>query len=98
MGSLAVITGANKGIGLVLARHLRNKGYSVVASCRTASHELDNIGKVVEGVDVRCVRGDELGRRLRVCIPPQDACRRFDRLPGTPRGSTASVRLWAMPR
>lgn len=48
-----VITGANRGIGLALARIYRERGDRVIAPCRHASDELRDIGaEVVEGVDV----------------------------------------------
>jgi NAD(P)-dependent dehydrogenase (short-subunit alcohol dehydrogenase family) len=51
--STVVITGANRGIGLELARQYKERGDEVVAVCRRASKELAELGvKVVEGVDV----------------------------------------------
>jgi NAD(P)-dependent dehydrogenase (short-subunit alcohol dehydrogenase family) len=48
-----VITGANRGIGLAIARIYRERGERVVALCRRASDELRNSGaEIVEGVDV----------------------------------------------
>ena len=50
---VSVITGANRGIGLELARQLDARGTSVVAVCRVSSPELDALGVRVEsGVDV----------------------------------------------
>lgn len=47
-----VITGANRGIGLELARH-RAKSDTVIAVCRRSSEELESLGLRVEsGVDV----------------------------------------------
>jgi len=47
------ITGANRGIGLELARQLAERGDSVIAFCRQTSPELQALGvRVVEGVDV----------------------------------------------
>ncbi len=48
-----VIVGANRGIGLELARQLTSRGDNVVAVCRKASDELADLGvEVIEGVDV----------------------------------------------
>lgn len=48
-----VITGANRGIGLALARLFRDRGNDVVAVCRNSSSELDALDVRVEsGVDV----------------------------------------------
>ena len=50
---VAVVTGANRGIGLELARQLKARGASVVAVCRRRSPELDALGVRVEsGLDV----------------------------------------------
>src|SRR5690625_5774807 len=55
----ALITGANRGIGLALARQLKDRGYQVIGACRTASPELHSLGvQIEEGVDVS--RGDSL--------------------------------------
>ncbi len=49
----ALITGANRGIGLELARQLAKRGDEVIATCRTRSEELDRLGVRVEAeVDV----------------------------------------------
>jgi NAD(P)-dependent dehydrogenase (short-subunit alcohol dehydrogenase family) len=44
----SVVTGANRGIGLELARQLKARGASVVAVCRKSSAELDALGVRVE--------------------------------------------------
>lgn len=49
----AIITGANRGIGLALATTLKSKGWDVLALCRKASPELKKLGiSIEEGVDV----------------------------------------------
>jgi NAD(P)-dependent dehydrogenase (short-subunit alcohol dehydrogenase family) len=49
----AVITGANRGIGLEIARQLKKRGDRVIAACRHGSSELDALGiEAIEGVDV----------------------------------------------
>ena len=48
-----VITGANRGIGLEMARQCAARGDRVIAVCRETNRELDELGvRVVEGVDV----------------------------------------------
>lgn len=48
-----VITGANRGIGLAIARLYRERGERVVALCRRASGELRDSGAdIIEDVDV----------------------------------------------
>lgn len=52
MGTV-LITGANRGIGLELARQYVARGDVVIAACRKTSGELDETGaRVIEGVDV----------------------------------------------
>lgn len=49
----AVITGANRGIGLELARALAGRGVEVVAVVRAASPELSALkAEIIEGIDV----------------------------------------------
>jgi len=51
--TLSVVTGANRGIGLALATLLKERGTTVLATCRTRSKALDALGvEVVSGVDV----------------------------------------------
>ncbi|WP_222565837.1 SDR family oxidoreductase [Novilysobacter antarcticus] len=48
-----LITGANRGIGLALARHFSARGDKVIAACRKSSDALETTGAQVEaGVDV----------------------------------------------
>lgn len=50
---LAVVTGANRGIGLALVRQLRARGMSVVAVCRGVSSDLERLGVRIEsGIDL----------------------------------------------
>jgi NAD(P)-dependent dehydrogenase (short-subunit alcohol dehydrogenase family) len=47
------ITGANRGIGLELARQYRRRGDEVIAVCRRPSSELEALGvRIVDGIDV----------------------------------------------
>jgi NAD(P)-dependent dehydrogenase (short-subunit alcohol dehydrogenase family) len=51
--SIALVTGANRGIGLSLCRLLKKRGDTVVAACRKSSPDLEELGVQVEvGVDV----------------------------------------------
>lgn len=53
MKQTVVITGANRGIGLELAREYLRRGCDVIGLCRGSSPELDASGaRVIEGVDV----------------------------------------------
>ncbi len=48
-----LITGANRGIGLELARHYHAEGWRVTGVCRKTSPELDECAaQVIEGIDV----------------------------------------------
>src|SRR5262249_2127173 len=48
-----LVTGANRGIGLELAKLRKAKGHDVIAVCRKSSPELDGLGVRVEaGIDV----------------------------------------------
>jgi len=50
---IAVVTGANRGIGLELVRQLKARGTRVVAVCRKRSLELEALGvRVEDGCDV----------------------------------------------
>lgn len=49
----AVITGANRGIGLALATQLQQKGWDIIAICRTESEEIEAIASmVISGINV----------------------------------------------
>ena len=49
----AVITGANRGIGLAMSRQLVDKGWDIIAVCRSDSEEIENIANmVISGIDV----------------------------------------------
>lgn len=55
----ALIIGANRGIGLELARQLSARGDEVIATCRRPSPELEGLGVRIEaGVDV--AKGDSI--------------------------------------
>src|SRR5579859_6259588 len=49
----ALVTGANRGIGLELCRQLKERKDEVLAACRESSPELQGLGvEVLAGVDV----------------------------------------------
>ncbi|WP_036900305.1 MULTISPECIES: SDR family oxidoreductase [Prochlorococcus] len=51
--AIYLITGSNRGIGLEYCRQLKDRGDDVIATCRSSSQELDDLGVRVEsGVDV----------------------------------------------
>src|SRR5215471_1312931 len=50
---IALVTGANRGIGLALCRRLRDTGRDVIGVCRRSSRGLEGLGVRIEvGVDV----------------------------------------------
>lgn len=50
---VVVITGANRGIGLELARHYAREGCEVIGVCRQSSDDLATVAnQVIDGVDV----------------------------------------------
>ena len=54
----ALVTGANRGIGLELCKQLAAAGHEVIAVCRRSSPELDGLGVRVEAdVDVTSAEG-----------------------------------------
>lgn len=49
----ALVTGANRGIGLELCRQLKAQGYEVIGVCRKTSDDLKAVAStVIEGIDV----------------------------------------------
>ncbi|QIT54350.1 SDR family oxidoreductase [Aquisalimonas sp. 2447] len=63
MASTIVLTGANRGIGLELARQWQTRGETVIAVCRCPSEELRALGvRIIDGIDVS---DDASLRRLR---------------------------------
>ncbi|MGQ4276220.1 SDR family oxidoreductase [Pseudidiomarina sp. E22-M8] len=56
-----VITGANRGIGLALARQFHQRGDQVTAVCREPSSELEQLGvAIIDGIDVTDTDAREL--------------------------------------
>ncbi|QFT85034.1 C-factor [Halomonas sp. THAF12] len=61
MTSTVLITGANRGVGLALARHYHEAGWAVIGVCREASFELAEVAaRVIEGIDV--TREEDIAR------------------------------------
>lgn len=57
---VVVITGANRGIGLELARHYAQEGCEVIGVCRQSSDDLVDVAtQVIDGVDVTTDAGIE---------------------------------------
>lgn len=53
MAKTAVITGANRGIGLALSQQLSAQGYDIIGVCRQTSDELDALAnRVISGIDI----------------------------------------------
>lgn len=62
----ALVTGANRGIGLELTRQLVESGWEVIAACRHRSPELEALGVRIEDLDVADDASVQaLGERLR---------------------------------
>jgi len=52
----AVITGSNRGIGLEFCKQLKERGYEVIALCRSTSQELKKLNiQVIDNTDIRNV-------------------------------------------
>ncbi len=71
MNQTALVTGSNRGIGLELCLQLKQRGMTVIATCRNSSQELDDLGvEVIEKVDTSNINNlatlvDKLaGRRI----------------------------------
>ncbi len=78
MAQTALITGANRGVGLALARHYHAAGWRVIGVCRSggeAAAELREVAeRVIEGIDVTRpedvarLAGELAGQRLDLLI------------------------------
>eukprot|EP01025_Chloroclados_australasicus_P013009 TRINITY_DN16204_c0_g1_i4.p1 TRINITY_DN16204_c0_g1~~TRINITY_DN16204_c0_g1_i4.p1 ORF type:complete len:255 (-),score=40.06 TRINITY_DN16204_c0_g1_i4:353-1045(-) len=61
MAGVALVTGASRGIGLQLAKQLKEHGYEVFATCRQVTDELQRAAQ--EGVDtLHVVPGVDIGK------------------------------------
>lgn len=64
MSGTVLITGANRGIGLALARIYHDRGWKVIGVCRSSGDEVAELkslaSRVIERIDV--VRTDDVGR------------------------------------
>ena len=54
-----LITGSNRGIGLELVRQLKDRGDDVIATCRSASPELNSLSVRVE-TNIDITSGDSV--------------------------------------
>jgi NAD(P)-dependent dehydrogenase (short-subunit alcohol dehydrogenase family) len=53
MSSTVLITGANRGLGLALAKHYQQAGWEVIGVCRSTSEELaETARQVIDNIDV----------------------------------------------
>lgn len=64
-----VITGANRGIGLELARHYHREGWQVTGICRESSPELEAVAQVIDRIDVTSA---EEVKRLTMALQGKD--------------------------
>lgn len=56
-----LITGSNRGIGLEFVKQLKGRGDNVIATCRSASEELNNLGvQVIENIDINSSKSIEI--------------------------------------
>lgn len=71
-GKVVVITGANRGIGLAIAKQLGGKGVQLYLACRQTSPGVGavnlNGGAIITGVDMA---DDECGTKLAASLPEQ---------------------------
>ncbi|MGM0982220.1 MAG: SDR family oxidoreductase [Pseudomonadota bacterium] len=67
MTSTVLITGANRGVGLALARHYHAAGWAVIGVCRSGGEEVAELREVadtlIEGIDV--TRAEDVARLQR---------------------------------
>lgn len=63
---VALVTGANRGIGLEFCGQLKKDGYEVIGVCRKGSQDLERFARVEAGVDVTDVSAlQKLATKLR---------------------------------
>ncbi|WP_431025261.1 SDR family oxidoreductase [Halomonas sp. H5] len=78
MTSTVLITGANRGVGLALARHYHAAGWAVIGVCRSCGEAAAELGEIaetlIEGIDVTRpedvtrLQRELVGRRLDLLI------------------------------
>lgn len=81
--SIALVTGANRGIGLEFCRQLTDEGFGVIAACREASDALRETGariesgvEVTDGQSLRYLRERLDGTRLDLLVNNAGVLRR----------------------
>ncbi|NQY51231.1 MAG: SDR family oxidoreductase [Piscirickettsiaceae bacterium] len=53
MNQTALVTGGSRGIGLQLCKHLQQRGFNIIATCRKSTKELDFLDvEVIEDVEI----------------------------------------------